>query len=307
MSRSLIARYLCLALPGHASLPEKLVAAVRRLATERNADFALVKKGPAETFLILHKRVGQLSFKSGLDAIRRVLLDVPLRRITMPFKFPMRFFQDQFPDGVTRDLFIDYSGDSFSPETFERASSLRSSLMDPDVRPRTLPENTELTMAEVVRRVRDLTQEEDEALKMKTMVGLYPSTSLGRNKEPNPCDPEQGERVDMPLEPGHRVRVLTRQDIFSTGTRRKAFSDEVFTVRRVSRNNPNAYYLKDKRGEDIDGKFYRRQLQALTVQPDRWEVRVLRRRRHRGRRQILVEWVDYPHLPAEWILEEVDE
>ena len=159
-------------------------------------------------------------------------------------------------------------------------------------------------LREVASGAGDLTPEEDEAHKRRTIAGLYLSTSLGRNKDPNPWDPEQGERVDMPLEPGRRVRVLTRQDIFSKGTRRKAFSDEVFTVSRVSRNNPNAYYLKDERGEDIDGKFYRRQLQALTGQPDRWEVRVLRRRRHRGRRQLLVEWVGHPHLPAEWIPEE---
>ena len=103
-------------------------------------------------------------------------------------------------------------------------------------------------------------------VRVKTMAGLYPSTSLGRNKEPNPRDPAQGESVGMPLEPGRRVRLLIRKD--SNGTLRRGCSDEVFIVSGVSRNNPNAYYLKDERGGEIYGRFYRQQLKALADQPD---------------------------------------
>jgi hypothetical protein len=52
-----------------------------------------------------------------------------------------------------------------------------------------------------------------------------------------------------------------RTYIFRKGSRQKAFTDEVFTVDRVSRHNPNAYYLVDDDGEKITGKIYRRQLQ----------------------------------------------
>jgi hypothetical protein len=81
----------------------------------------------------------------------------------------------------------------------------------------------------------------------------------------------------------------------------------VYTVSRRSRNNPNAYYVKNEAGEELIGKFYRRQLQALTSRPDRWEVRVLRRRKstkkgRRGKLELLVEWVGFPGRPAEWIL-----
>ena len=97
------------------------------------------------------------------------------------------------------------------------------------------------------------------------------------------------------------MRLLRRGDIFRKGTRQKALTDEVFTVSRPSRDNPNAYYVKDETGEEIDGKVYRRQLQALTANPDRWEVNVLDRRQRRGVREVLVEWVGHPHLRPEWI------
>lgn len=98
------------------------------------------------------------------------------------------------------------------------------------------------------------------------------------------------------------MRLLRRGDIFRKGTGQKAFTDEVFTVSRPSKNNPNAYYIKDDGGEEIDGKVYRRQLQALTTNPDQWEVNVLDRRRRRGRQpEILVKWVGHPHLRPEWI------
>lgn len=152
----------------------------------------------------------------------------------------------------------------------------------------------------------DANPDEEDAHNRQTLAGLYQSTTLGRYKQPNPWDPVHGEKPDVPLAVGRPVRLLKRGDIFRKGTRSKAFSDEVFTVSRVSKNNPNAYYIKDEAGEEIDGKVYRRQLQALTSNPDRWEVRVLRRRRRgrRGRREILVEWVGHPHLRPEWIPEE---
>lgn len=134
------------------------------------------------------------------------------------------------------------------------------------------------------------------------MAGLYPSTSLGRNKEPNPRDPAQGESVGMPLEPGRRVRLLIHK--YSNGMLRRGCSDEVFIVSGVSRNNPNAYFLKDESGGEIYGRFYRQELKALGDQPDRWRVRVLEWKGHRGRRLFLVKYVDHPHSPPVWIPEE---
>ena len=149
-------------------------------------------------------------------------------------------------------------------------------------------------------------EEVDEGDIKQEIAGVYQSTTLGRNKKPNPWDPVTGPKVDMPLEVGTPVRLLKRPDIFRKGSRQKAFTDEVFTVDKVSHHNPNAYYLVDDKGEEIKGKIYRRQLQRLTSRPDRWEIRVLRRRKSRkkgskGQLELLVKWVGFPNLPAEWI------
>lgn len=153
--------------------------------------------------------------------------------------------------------------------------------------------------------VTDNPAEEDKDT-AQVLAGVYQSTSLGRNKKPHSWDPVTGPRLDRPIEVGTHVRLLKRPDIFRKGSRQKAFTDEVFTVTRRSRNNANAYYVADESGQELKGRVYRRQLQELTSRPDRWEVRVLRRRKstkkgRRGQLELLVEWVGYPGRPAEWI------
>jgi hypothetical protein len=110
---------------------------------------------------------------------------------------------------------------------------------------------------------------------------------------------------------GTPVRIHVRKNMFEKGRAKnfsdevRNFSDEVWTVKEAGvGGNPNAYVLEDDQGEAMVGKVYRRQLQRLSRRPDNWEVTVLRRRHLRGRdKEILVQWVGYPHLPPQWILE----
>jgi hypothetical protein len=137
----------------------------------------------------------------------------------------------------------------------------------------------------------------------ENLARILQSTTLGRNKKPNPLDDVNGPPPDMPLTPGAHVRLLKRPDIFRHGSKQKSFTDEVFTVLKRSRFNPNAYYLRDDQGTRIHGKLYRRQLQELTNRPDRWEVRIIKRRTRRGRKEVQVEWVGFANLGREWIPE----
>jgi hypothetical protein len=146
MPRSIIAQYVGLVLPG--DLPTDVLEAVRNLAVERGADYALVRSGPQETLLFLHRKTGKLAFNSGLDTLGNIL-GTPVRKLDLPSKKPMNFFLNRYPQGVPRQMYIDFSGDTFSPESLERLSTRTTRLMDPTVRLSTLVENGELEMADV--------------------------------------------------------------------------------------------------------------------------------------------------------------
>ena len=147
--------------------------------------------------------------------------------------------------------------------------------------------------------------EAEQMMMAKYMAG----TTAGRYKDPNPLDPVDGPRPQNPLRVGDLVRVLVRKNMFEKG-RAKTFSDEVWKIRdKGVGGNPNAYRLEDEQGEEMIGKMYRRQLQRVSRPPEAWELIVLRRRHLRGRnKEILVQWVGYPHLRPEWIpAQDVDE
>jgi hypothetical protein len=146
-SKSIIAHYVGLVLPGQ--LSSEVIEAVRRLAAERGADYALMKNGPEQNLLFLHKKDGRLSFKSGLLTISANLHDTPVQKLDMPHKNPMNFFRKQHPAGVNRDLIIAYSGDTFSPESLRRLSTRTARLIDPTVRLTTLLNQNELDVNSV--------------------------------------------------------------------------------------------------------------------------------------------------------------
>lgn len=137
--------------------------------------------------------------------------------------------------------------------------------------------------------------------KRNEIVSTYLHTQLGRNKEPHQWDPVSGAKADDALAPGTYVRLHKRKNMFEKG-RVKNFSDEYFQIEKQAGQNPNAYHIKDEKGEPIIGKIYRRQLQRLSRKPDIFQVHILKRR-HLKRKpaEVLVQWVGHPHIPPEWI------
>jgi hypothetical protein len=67
----------------------------------------------------------------------------------------------------------------------------------------------------------------------EALVRMYKATTMGRNKKPNPIDPTVlGEKEDVPIREGAPVRLQKWQDIFDKGSRRQAFTNEVYTVHK---------------------------------------------------------------------------
>jgi hypothetical protein len=138
-----------------------------------------------------------------------------------------------------------------------------------------------------------------------SLTRMYQATTMGRNKAPNPIDPtELGEKPDVPLREGESVRLQKWRNIFDKGSRKGAFSEEVYKVHKRHPYHKNAYILKDENDEVVDGKFQRRLLQRLSKEPDTWEAVVLRRGPKTGRNKgkVYVEWTGHRGR-REWIPE----
>ena len=66
---------------------------------------------------------------------------------------------------------------------------------------------------------------------------------------------------------GDKVRISKYKSIFTKGYEAN-FTEEIFTVSKVIRGDPNVYVIKDDEGEDIIGKFYEEELSPVTVTDD---------------------------------------
>jgi hypothetical protein len=136
-----------LALTIRQQLTPALQDAVRQLAHERDADYALIRDG-TDVLLFLRPRRGRLSFNSGMDTIRRKLLGGPVERVNLP-KNPRAYFCKRWPEGLPTHAVVEFAGDYYSPDAIQRAYSATERLIDPDVPLIDLVRKGDITMSEV--------------------------------------------------------------------------------------------------------------------------------------------------------------
>jgi hypothetical protein len=114
-------------------LTDDLLAAVRDLVTEHDADYALLRDGPQCCMLFMCNPYTRMSFEDGLDSIDEKLLGGPVERIELPTS-PRWYFCKHWPGGLPDDAMVEYDGNSFSPEAIGRAYTVQRRLRDPNVR-----------------------------------------------------------------------------------------------------------------------------------------------------------------------------
>ena len=100
---------------------------------------------------------------------------------------------------------------------------------------------------------------------------------------------------------GDRVRISKRQTTFAKGYL-PGWSEEIFVIRKRSRQREPVYYLRDLKHEDITGVFYEPELQRVHESTDYRVEKVLRSRKKRGgEKEYLVKWKGWDDSFNSWV------
>jgi len=102
---------------------------------------------------------------------------------------------------------------------------------------------------------------------------------------------------------GDYVRISKVKSVFGRGFLPN-WTEEVFTVAKIVNTNPMQYKLNDESGEQVEGSFYREEIQVVD-KPEEYRIEeVVQTKRVNGRKQYLIKWLGYPASFNSWISED---
>ncbi len=100
---------------------------------------------------------------------------------------------------------------------------------------------------------------------------------------------------------GDQVRISKMKRKFEKGYLPN-FSREIFTVSQQIPRYPPVYKLKDYDKEELDGTFYKEELQKVIKEDDVYEVEEIVKKKGKGKNeQYFVKWAGYPSKFNSWI------
>ena len=100
---------------------------------------------------------------------------------------------------------------------------------------------------------------------------------------------------------GDTVRVTRKKGVFEKGYE-MSWSWEVFEVREVKQTYPVTYGLSDYKGEEIQGSFYKSELQLVDKSDGIWPVeKIIKTRKRGGQTEYFVKFLGYPDEANTWI------
>ena len=103
------------------------------------------------------------------------------------------------------------------------------------------------------------------------------------------------------LDVGDKVRISLHKRYFEKGATAN-WSEEIFEIAEVMKNyNPVVYKLKDLADENIEGGFYREQLQKTDQEIYRIDKVLRKRKLADGTQESFVRWSGYPDKFNSWI------
>lgn len=101
---------------------------------------------------------------------------------------------------------------------------------------------------------------------------------------------------------GDKVRISLHKRLFEKGATAN-WSEEIFEISNVLvTKRPIVYKIKDLAGEELEGTFYRQQLQKTNQDIYRVDRIIRRRRGANNIQEVLVKWSGYPDKFNSWML-----
>src|SRR5208282_327034 len=115
-----------------------------------------------------------------------------------------------------------------------------------------------------------------------------PSPKLNKHGRGTP--PGIPGRVARNVKIGDYVRISKVKSVFGRGFLPN-WTEEVFTVSKIVNTNSKQYKLNDESGEQVDGSFYREEIQVVD-KPEEYRIEeVVQTKRVNGRKQYLIKWL----------------
>ena len=126
----------------------------------------------------------------------------------------------------------------------------------------------------------------NEAIKPENFIQLF-------NVQYSQPKPSPSKKNPQLLEVGDKVRISLHKRHFEKGATAN-WSEEIFQITDIVNTQPIVYKLKDLADEEIDGGFYREQLQKTSQEIYRIDKVVRKRKLANGNEESLVRWSGYP-------------
>ena len=93
----------------------------------------------------------------------------------------------------------------------------------------------------------------------------------------------------------NRVRISKYKSLFTKGYMAN-WTEEIFVIKECKKTTPHTYVIEDFEGNQIDGTFYKQELQKTNQEVYRIE-RIVRRKDSK----VAVKWKGYPASQNSWI------
>ena len=109
-----------------------------------------------------------------------------------------------------------------------------------------------------------------------------------------PVVKKEGKHTKPVYKVGDSVRISMKKATFQKGYE-QTYSYQVYTVSKVLRTYPVTYKIRDYKGEELEGSFYKRELQVVDKNDGIWPInKILGTVKRRGATYYRVNYLGYP-------------